>query len=96
MASKIQSKQSLNYNKSKLSPILDRYVDHFRTYHPRIKTCFLSTIDAVWSIALDFSTIKLYFDNLEEALYKPPSVIYNVNETGFLIRSSRKLVVLLD
>jgi hypothetical protein len=51
------------------------------------------------SIALDFLMIKLYFDNLGEVLYKhkyPPSAIYNINKTGFLIRSSRKSVVLLD
>jgi hypothetical protein len=50
-------------------------------------------------MVLDFSTIKLYFDNLGEVLYEhkyPPSVIYNVDETGFLIGSSRKSVVLLD
>ena len=51
------------------------------------------------SIALDFSIIKSYFDNLGEVLceYKyPPSTIYNVDETGFSIRSSRKSVILLD
>jgi hypothetical protein len=43
--------------------------------------------------------IKSYFDNLGEVLCEhkyPPSAIYNVDETGFLIRSSRKSVVLLD
>jgi hypothetical protein len=53
----------------------------------------------VQSTVLDFSTIKSYFDNLEKVLYEyryPPSVIYNVDETGFSIGSSRKSVVLLD
>jgi hypothetical protein len=43
--------------------------------------------------------MKSYFDNLGDLLYEhkyPPSVIYNVDETGFSIRSSRKSVVLLD
>jgi hypothetical protein len=43
--------------------------------------------------------IKSYFDNLGEVLYEhkyPPSAIYNVDKTGFSIRSSRKSVVLLD
>jgi hypothetical protein len=59
----------------------------------------LRTIDTARSIALDFSTIKLYFTNLGELLCKhryPPSMIYNVDETGFSIRSTRKSVVLLD
>jgi hypothetical protein len=50
-------------------------------------------------MALDFSTIKSYFDNLGELLCEHkylPSTIYNVDETGFSIRSSRKSVVLLD
>jgi hypothetical protein len=51
------------------------------------------------STALDFSTIKSYFDNLGELLREhkyPPTAIYNVDETGFSIGSSRKSVVLLD
>jgi hypothetical protein len=50
-------------------------------------------------MALDFSIIKSYFDNLAELLYKhkyPPSVIYNIDETGFSIGSTRKSAVLLD
>ena len=50
-------------------------------------------------MALDFSTIKSYLNNLGEVLRKhkyPPSAIYNVDETGFSIGSSRKSVVLLD
>ena len=59
----------------------------------------MRTIDTAQSIALDFSTIKSYFDNLGELLCEhkyPPSAIYNVDETGFSIGSSRKLVILLD
>jgi hypothetical protein len=79
--------------------ISDRWVDRFRTRHPPIKTCFSRTIDIARSTALDFSTIKSYFDNLGEVLYKhkyPPTAIYKVNETGFSIGSSRRSVVLLD
>jgi hypothetical protein len=59
----------------------------------------LRTIDAARSTALDFSTIKSYFDSLGEVLREhkyPPSAIYNVDETDFSIRSSSKSVVLLD
>ena len=59
----------------------------------------MHTIDTARSTALDFSTIKSYFDNLGELLREhkyPPSAIYNVDETGFSIGSSRKSVVLLD
>jgi hypothetical protein len=43
--------------------------------------------------------IVTYFDNLGELLREhkyPPTAIYNVDETGFSIGSSRKLVVVLD
>ena len=99
LASEIQSKQSSNYNENNVSPISDRWVDCFRTCYPRIKTCFSRTIDTSRSTALDFSTIKSYFDNLGEVLREhryPPSAIYNVDGTGFSIGSSRKSVVLLN
>jgi hypothetical protein len=99
LASEIQSKQSSNYDENKIGYISDQWVDRFRTRHPRIKTCFLRTIDTARSTALDFSTIKSYFNNLGEVLCKhkyPPSAIYNFDETGFSIGSSRKSVVLLD
>jgi hypothetical protein len=99
LASEIQSKQSSKNDKNELSPILDRWVDRFQTRHPRIKTCFSRTINTAQSTALDFSTIKSYFNNLGELLHKhkyPPSAIYNIDETGFSIGLSRKSVVLLD
>jgi hypothetical protein len=99
LASEIQSEQSLKNDENELSPISDQWVDRFRTRHPRIKTCFSHTIDTARSTVLDFSTIKSYFDNLKELLHEhkyPPSAIYNVDETGFSIGSSRKSVVLLD
>jgi hypothetical protein len=99
LASEIQSKRSSNYDENEINHISDRWVDRFRTRYPRVKTCFLRTIDTARSIALDFSTIKSYFDNLGEVLHKhkySPSAIYNVDETGFSIGSSRKSVVLLD
>jgi hypothetical protein len=99
LASEIQSERILKNDENKLSPISDRWVDRFRTRHPRIKTCFSRTIDTARCTTLDFSTIKSYFDNLGELLREhkyPPSAIYNVDETGFSIESSRKSVVLLD
>jgi hypothetical protein len=99
LASEIHSKQSSKNDKNELSPILDRWVDCFWTRHLRIKKCFSHTIDTARSTVLDFSTIKSYFNNLGELLYEhkyPPSTIYNVDETGFSIGSSRKSVVLLD
>jgi hypothetical protein len=68
LASEIQSEQISKNDKNELSPISDRWVDRFWTRHPRIKTCFLYTIDTTRSTALDFSTIKSYFDNLGEVL----------------------------
>jgi hypothetical protein len=99
LAMEIQLEQSSKNNETELSPISDWWIDCFRTQHLWIKTCFSRTIDAVQSTALDFSTIKSYFDNLGELLRKhkyPPSAIYNVDETGFSIGPSRKSVVLLD
>jgi hypothetical protein len=95
----IQSERSSNYDKNVLSSISNRWIDRFRKRHPRIKTCFSRTINAARSIALDFSMIKSYFDNLGEVLSEhkyPPTAIYNVDETGFSVGSSRKSVVLLD
>jgi hypothetical protein len=60
---------------------------------------FSHTFDIVPFTALDFSTIKSYFDNLGEVLCKykySPTAIYNVDKTDFSIGSSRKSVVLLD
>jgi len=99
LASEIQTKRSSNYYENKFSPISDRRIDRSRTRHPRIKTCLSRTIDIARSTALDFSTIKSYFDNLGDLLREhkyPPSAIYNVDETGFSIGSSRKSVILLD
>jgi hypothetical protein len=92
LASEIQSERSSNNNENESSPISDRWIDRFRTRHPRVKTCFSRTIDIARSTALDFSTIKSYFDNLGEVLREhkyPPTAIYNVDETGFSIGSSR-------
>ena len=50
-------------------------------------------------MVLDFLTIKSYLNNLGEVLCEhkySPSAIYNVDETGFSIGSSRKSVILLD
>jgi hypothetical protein len=99
LASEIQSERSSNNDETQPSPISDRWVHRFRTRHPRIKTCFSRTVNTARSTALDFSTIKSYFDNLGDLLreYKyPPSAIYDVDETGFSIGSTRKSVVLLD
>jgi hypothetical protein len=66
---------------------------------PPDKHVFLAYYRHSTSTALDFSTIKSYFDNLGELLREhkyPPTAIYNVDETGFSIGSSRKSVVLLD
>jgi hypothetical protein len=99
LASEIQSEKSSNNNENESRPISDRWINRFQKCHLRIKTCFSRTIDTARSTALDFSTIKSYFDNLGELLREhkyPPSAIYNVDETGFSIGSSRKSVVLLD
>jgi hypothetical protein len=99
LASKIQSERSSNNNENQSRPISDRWIDRLRTRYLRIKTCFSRTIDTARSTALDSSTIKSYFDNLGELLREfkySPSTIYNVDETGFSIGSSRKSVVLLD
>jgi hypothetical protein len=99
LASEIQSQRSSNNDKNKSSPISDRWIDHFRARHLRINTCFSRTVDTARSTALDLSTITPYFDNLGEVLREhntPPTAIYNVDETGFSIGSSRKSVVLLD
>jgi hypothetical protein len=99
MASEIQSERSSRNHEDELSLISDKWVDRFRTRHPRIETCFSRTINTARSTALGFSTIKSYFDNLGEVLREhkyPSSAIYNVDETDFSIGSTRKLIIILD
>jgi hypothetical protein len=74
-------------------------ISQFAKQQSPFKFLLRLTIDTARSTALDFSTIKSYFDNLGEVLREhkyPPSAIYNVDETGFSIGSSRKSVILLD
>jgi hypothetical protein len=68
LALEIQSERSSNNNENESNFILDRWINRFRARHPRIKTCFSRTIDIARSTALDFSTIKSYFNNLGELL----------------------------
>ena len=64
LVSEIQLKIGLTFDEHEFRPISDRWADRFRTRHPRIKTCFSRTIDSTRSTALDFPTIKSYFNNL--------------------------------
>jgi hypothetical protein len=77
LASEIQSERSSKNDETELSPISERWIDRFRTRHPRIKTCFSRTIDAVRSTALDLSTIKSYFDNLGEVVREHKYIIHS-------------------
>ena len=48
---------------------------------------------------LNYSIVKSYFDSLSEAIRKeryPPSAIFNVDETGFSLGSTRRSIVLLN
>jgi hypothetical protein len=99
LALEIQCERSSNNDENESSLISDRWIDRFRARHPWVKTCFSRTLDTARSTALDFSVIKSYFNNLGEVLREhkyPSTAIYNVDEIGFSIGSSRKLVVLLD
>jgi hypothetical protein len=100
LAEEIQKSRFLNLDPTPTyPPISPRWVDRFRARHPRIKTCFSRPIDSQRSEALDYSTLKSYFDRLGDILRQnkyPPSAIFNVDETGFSIGSTRGSFSLYD
>jgi hypothetical protein len=68
-------------------------------YHPRIKTCFTRPIDVSRLEGTNYSTLKTYFNQLGELLREnkyPPLAIFNVDKTGFSIRSTRGSFALYD
>jgi len=81
------------------SPISTRWIDRFRARYPTLETCFTRPIDASRFEGLNYSTVKSYFNGLSEAIRKeryPPLAIFNVDETGFSLGSTRRSIVLLD
>jgi hypothetical protein len=82
-----------------LTPISRKWSERFRTRYPRIKTCFTRPIDSQRSEALDYPTLKSYFDRLGDLLRQnkySPSTIFNVDETGFSIGPTRASFALYD
>jgi hypothetical protein len=60
---------------------------------------FTHPIDALRFEGLEYSKIKSYFDRVSEVIQReryPASAIFDVDETGFSLGSTRKSVVLLD
>jgi hypothetical protein len=99
LAEEIQSNRFTSRAQSEKSYISPRWIDRFRTRHPTLETCFTRPIDALRFEGLEYSKVKSYFDGLSEAIQReryPPSAIFNVDETGFSLGSTRKSVVLLD
>jgi hypothetical protein len=99
LAEEIQSNRFTSRAESEKSNISPRWIDRFRARHPTLETCFTRPIDALRFEGLEYSKVKSYFDGLSEAIQReryPPSAIFNVDETGFSLRSIRKSVVLLN
>jgi hypothetical protein len=99
LAEEIQKNRNSISAESTLTPISRRWTERFRTRHPRIKTCFTRPIDASRLEGTDYSTLKTYFNRLGELLREnkyPSSAIFNVDETGFSIGSTRGSFTLYD
>jgi hypothetical protein len=99
LAEEIQKNRNGISAKSTFTPISRRWTERFRARRPRIKTCFTRPIDASRLEGTDYSTLKTYFDRLGELLREnkyPPSAIFNVDETGFSIGSTRGSFALYD
>jgi hypothetical protein len=99
LAEEIRKNRSNISAEPDLTPISRKWSERFRARHPRIKTCFTRPIDSQRSEALDYSTLKSYFDRLGDLLRQnkyPPSAIFNVDETGFSIGSTRASFALYD
>jgi hypothetical protein len=99
LAEEIQSNRFTSRAESEKSYISLRWIDRFRARHPTLETCFTRPIDALRFEGLEYSKVKSYFDGLSEAIQReryPASAIFNVDETGFSLGSTRKSVVLLD
>jgi hypothetical protein len=99
LTEEIQSNRFTSRAKSEKSYISPRWIDRFRARHPTLETCFTRPIDALRFEGLEYSKVKSYFDGLSEAIQReryPASAIFNVDETGFSLGSTRKSVVLLD
>jgi hypothetical protein len=99
LAKEIQSNRFTSRAKSEKSNISPRWIDRFRAHHPILETCFTCPIDMLQFEGLEYLKVKSYFDGLSKAIQReqyPPSAIFNVNETSFSLRSTRKSVVLLN
>ena len=99
LAKEIRANRFATRSDSLDSPISRRWIDRFRARYPMLETCFTRPIDASRFEGLNYSTVKSYFDGLSKAIRKeryPPSAIFNVDETGFSLGSTRRSIVLLD
>ena len=99
LAEEIRANRFATRSDSLDSPISIRWIDRFRARYPTLETCFTRPIDASRFEGLNYSTVKSYFDGLSEAIREeryPPSAIFNVDETGFSLGSTRRSIVLLD
>jgi hypothetical protein len=95
---KIRSERFASRGDSSGRPISTRRIDRFRVRHPELETCFTRPIDASRFEGLEYSKVKYYFDGLGEAVRReryPCSAIFNVDETGFSLGSTRESLVLL-
>jgi hypothetical protein len=99
LAEEIRKNRSNISAEPDLTPISRKWSERFRTRHPRIKTCSTRPIDSQRSEALDYPTLTSYFNRLGDILRQnkyPPSAIFNVDETGFSIGSTRASFALYD
>jgi hypothetical protein len=99
LAKEIQLNRFTSRAKSEKSYISLRWIDRFRARHPMLETCFMRPINVLRFEGLKYSKVKSYFNGLSDVIQREQylaSAIFNVDETGFSLSSTRKSVVLLD
>jgi hypothetical protein len=82
-----------------LNSISRRWTERFRKRHPSISAVLTRSIDSQRFNGVNFSALNHYFSELSKVITKeryPLDAIFNVDETGFSLGSSRDIVVLID
>jgi hypothetical protein len=73
-------------------PIVKRWFDRFRNYHPDIQRIWTRRTDNVRYNAIDAETVKRWFDVVTEFFQEhqyPPERVYDMDESGFTVGTSQ-------
>jgi hypothetical protein len=100
LATEIQGTREQDIRTGRVYPPISRcWTEGFRRRHPEIKTILSRQIDALRFNGVNFEAINNYFTRLGEVIQSeryPLDTIFNVDESGFSIRSIRGSTILVD